>query len=154
MNLGPEVYLYDKAKFEDWPTSITINVSVHLSNLHKCNGRTGQATSAPKLSVVWAWMRIRDFSLEYWIPLFTLCTTLKNGLTQELKISPPAIFYSIPLIEFCNQLALRVFQILKAPIWQDLSKFTLSNSDAKFMKLTPNFMFLKLTMLNIWSLKK
>ena len=35
-----------------------------------CKGWTGQATRAPKLSAVWVWIRIRDFGLEYWIPLF------------------------------------------------------------------------------------
>ena len=37
--------------------------SANSDNL--CNGRTGQATSPPKLSAVWVWIRIRDLGLDF-----------------------------------------------------------------------------------------
>ena len=52
----------------------------------KCNSGTGQATSVPKVSTVWVLIRIRDFGLEYWIPQFTLCATLKEWSYTRVKI--------------------------------------------------------------------
>ena len=48
-----------------------------------------------------------------------------------------------PLMETtsCNQLALGLFQILKALFCQDLSKHTPSNSHAKFIALTFSYVF-------------
>ena len=53
----------------------------------------------------------------------------------------PFLQYS-PFTESCIQLALGVFQILKAPFLHCLSKYTLSNSLAKFIALTLSFTFL------------
>ena len=61
------------------PCTIPLPLAVQSID-YECNGRTGQATSAPKLSADWRWIRIRDFGLEYWILLFTSCTTLKECL--------------------------------------------------------------------------
>ena len=51
-------------------------------------------------------------------------------------MSPLTFLQYSPFIASCNQLALGVFQLLKAPFCQDLSKYTPSNSDAKFIELT------------------
>ena len=61
---------------------------------------------------------------------------------KNIHVTPlPFLQYS-PFTEFCVQLALGVFRIFKAPFWQDLSKYTLSNSLAKFIALTLSFTFL------------
>ena len=57
-----------------------------------------------------------------------------------LCMSPPCHFYSIPYLQ--NQLALGVFQILKALFWEELSKYTPSAFHAKFMALTLSSTFL------------
>ena len=70
----------------------------------------------------------------------------QKRLTNWLNtlMSPPTLAFLqySPFTELCIQLALAIFQILKAPFWQDLSKYTLSNSLAKFKALTLSFTFL------------
>ena len=61
---------------------------------------------------------------------------------KNIHVTPLPFLHYSPLTEFCIQLALGVFRIFKAPFWQDLSKYTLSNSLAKFIALTLSFTFL------------
>ena len=61
----------------------------------------------------------------WWIPSCFL-------VPHSINVTPlPFLQYS-PLIEFSNQFALGEFQKLEALFWQDLPKYTLSNSDASF----------------------
>ena len=62
-------------------------------------------------------------------------------LCDNMYVIPLPLHYS-PHTEFCNQLALGVFQKLKALFWQDLSKYTPSNSQVNLIALTLSSTFL------------
>ena len=59
-----------------------------------------------------------------------------------MHVTPLAISTVFPFTEFCNQLPLGVFQIIKALFCQVLSKHTPSNSHTKFIALTYSFTLL------------
>ena len=73
--------------------------------------------------------------------------------TLSINVTPlPFLQYS-PSTESCYQLALGVFQILKALFWHDLSKYTPSNSHAYIIEITATYNTCIALRAMLWAIK-